>query len=74
MIKFFFSLSLFRLRNVCLITISINKLFEPTYQMYEPLMSIQTMLPKCYVETPVCLEIKHFSFFFKRICSLSSFQ
>ena len=38
--KFFLSLSLFRLRNVCLISISINRLFEPTYWMYEPLISI----------------------------------
>ena len=49
-IKIFFSSSLFRLRNVCLISKSINRLFEPTYRMYESLMSIQTMLPKYYVK------------------------
>ena len=39
-IEIFFSLTLFRLRNVCLISIPINRLFEPTYRMYEPLISI----------------------------------
>ena len=52
----------------CLISISINRLFEPTYWMYEPLMSIQTMLPKHYVKllckTPVCLKMNIFLLFF----------
>ena len=40
-IEIFFSLSLIRLRNVCQISISINRLFESTYRMYESLMSIK---------------------------------
>ena len=31
--------------------------------MYEPLMSIQTMSPKYYVKTPVCLKINIFHSF-----------
>ena len=64
-------LHLFRLRNVCLISISINRLFEPTYWMYEPLMSIQTMLPKMLCKTPVCLKINIFHYkIFLRLMAL----
>ena len=47
-----------------LISISINRLFEPTYRMYESLKSIQTMLPKCYVKL-LCVwkHIFHIHFF-----------
>ena len=45
-----------------LISISINRLFEPIYWMYEPLISIQ-YLWKYYVKTPVCLKINIFHFF-----------
>ena len=46
-----------------LISISINRLFEPTYWMYEPLISIENFLWKYYVKTPVCLKINIFHFF-----------
>ena len=49
-IEIFFSLGLSKLRNVCLISILINRRFEPTYRMNESLMSILNMLPKYYVK------------------------
>ena len=67
-IEIFFSPSLFRLRNVCLISLSINRLFESTYQMYESLMSIGNMFPKYYAKTPACLEINIFHFHLKSWC------
>ena len=48
--RVFLKIDLISISINCLISISINRLFEPTYWMYEPLMSIQTMLPKHYVK------------------------
>ena len=53
--------------------ISINRLFEPTYRMFESLMSIQTMLPKMFCKTPVCLKINIFHFFFSFFFSIFFF-
>ena len=41
---------------------SCNRLFEPTYRMYESFMSIQTMLPKMFCKTLVCLKINIFHY------------
>ena len=62
-IEIFFNLSLFRLRNVCRISISINRLFEPTYWMYEPLISILKHVMKILCKNSCGFENKHFSCF-----------
>ena len=43
--------------------LSINKLFEATFRIYESLMSILTMLQKYYIKNSCVFENKHFSFF-----------